>query len=97
MLLLSQVIQPTSLVPHDIDVIDLRHCLYLSEHFVLSDVCHFPQMNFDPLDRVELLVQDVLNLVNTTESSFAQLLKKLKTVRVTVQKQLVDGTLDRYV
>ena len=39
----------------------------------------------------------MLNLVNTAESSFAQLLKELEAVRVTVQQQLVDGTLDRYV
>ena len=56
MLLLSQVVKPTSLVSDDIDVIDLRHGLYLSEHFVLPDVCHFAEMNFDTLDGVELLV-----------------------------------------
>ena len=97
MLLLSQVVKPASLVSDDVDVIDFRHGLYLSEDFVLPDVCHFAEMNFDTLDGVELLVQYVLNLMNTAESSFAQLLKEFKAVRMTVQQQLVDGTLDRYV
>ena len=56
MLFLRQVIEPASLVPHDIHVIDLGHGLDLSEHFVLSDVGHLAQMNFDTFDSVELLV-----------------------------------------
>ena len=80
MLLLGQVIEPASLVPHDIYVIDLGHGLDLSEHFVLSDVGHLAQMNFDTFDSVELLVQYVLDLVNTTKTTFSQLFKELKTV-----------------
>ena len=91
------MVQPTCLISHHVDVINLRHSLYLSEHFMLPDVSHLAKMNFDTFDSVKLLIEVMLHFMNGAEPTFTQLFKELKTIGVTIQQELVYWTCDWYI